>query len=891
MNKFTLQLIKGLTGIDIEELESRIDSLQTKNQQLSFLIKDANREASYKRTQFIDLQKQLSLSEGKKEEQQIILTAQSQEINILQEDLMGLSKWVSKLQTEQQTDLQLHLHDKHRIKELEDKVKQLSNQLQGLQQHELEVQKKSSQLSKQVEQLQAEYLLLKDEKENLTNNYTHTASIQDELKQTLQTTERKNKELNNALTELQKELKQIKDEKEEALHMMQLLSESNREEKENHVKEMQQIKVQLSSATDKQTLLQEEIHKWQSKYDYLQQDLAKTEKEKEEQNCAFTTLQEDLKQTIEKKEKTLNAVQSLLENSREEKDRHTEEIRLLKENLLKQTKENDRIAKEMEQMKIQLSLATDKQTLLQEEANEWQSKHDRLQQDLTQTAKEKEEQNRAFTTLQEELKQTIEKKEKTLNAVQSLLENSREEKDRHTEEIRLLQENLLKQTKENDRIAKEMEQMKIQLSLATDKQTLLQEEANEWQSKYDRLQQDLAQTKKEKEELIHTLSKLKEEQTKAPQKETQHSLQEVQSKENGTSVDIEINKEEVTTAVSTSNSIEISAGQRERQEIFHEKQIASEKGSQSTLSDGNHDLLQAYQTMKTELEKSSLHYPYTRITTHPNGCQYIYDSQSLHLKTELFTWGIEGKEVILDEPYFITHDEIERIEGLETPFLTENLVCDFSNEGNGDKVAETLLMGICCYHPLHITYRDKNGRISERNLYWICFQSTKRDKIDLPYENLFNEMMNGEIDSEHISAMHSHHQEPKIFIINQIQSIQVFDAFVTTEKGIKAQIDGLYTSVLTRQPEAAEMIYQCLPTQFKQLPSVISRRAHYEMLTGNYEKAMELYLSIAPDTFINEQSTWQQANGRDFEEFIQQEIESESFEQLKEALREEGWEI
>ena len=52
------------------------------------------------------------------------------------------------------------------------------------------------------------------------------------------------------------------------------------------------------------------------------------------------------------------------------------------------------------------------------------------------------------------------------------------------------------------------------------------------------------------------------------------------------------------------------------------------------------------------------------------------------------------------------------------------------------------------------------------------------------------------------------------------------------------------------------MIYKCLPEQFKKLPAVISYRAHYWMLEGDYQKAMKLYLSFAPDTEVEKGKTW-----------------------------------
>ena len=63
MGKFTFHLIKKLTGIDIEQLQNDNEALLIKNQQLSFEVKDANKEATYKRTQLTETQEELSLAQ------------------------------------------------------------------------------------------------------------------------------------------------------------------------------------------------------------------------------------------------------------------------------------------------------------------------------------------------------------------------------------------------------------------------------------------------------------------------------------------------------------------------------------------------------------------------------------------------------------------------------------------------------------------------------------------------------------------------------------------------------------------------------------------------------------------------------------------------------------
>ena len=405
--------------------------------------------------------------------------------------------------------------------------------------------------------------------------------------------------------------------------------------------------------------------------------------------------------------------------------------------------------------------------------------------------------------------------------------------------------------KSSQDLAKNYTALQRELSKTQEKLDAIQSENSTLKANLSELQKKMHLLLEEKEQLIH-----EKEQMQTPQPESDKEEQPLPQPEN----------EKVTAEPETP--------QKEEEQQPHSS-----------------DILEAYQEMKARLEESTLHYPYTRITSETNGCQYIYESRTLQLKAELFIWGVEGKEVVLEENHFIPYNEIAKIEGLETPFATDVMTCDFSEEGNGEEVAEALLMAICCYHPIHITYRDKNGRISERNLYWICFQPQGISSVRLPYEKIFRDMFDGEIDTDHIMAMCAHTPVPRIFIINQILSIQIYDAFVTTRKGIDTQIDGMYYAVLASQSEAADMIYKCLPEQFKKLPAVISYRAHYWMLEGDYQKAMKLYLSFAPDTEVEKGKTWAAMNIANFDKFIDNDVEAERFLQLKEALKEEGWPI
>ena len=474
-----------------------------------------------------------------------------------------------------------------------------------------------------------------------------------------------------------------------------------------------------------------------------------------------------------------------------------------------------------------------------------------LEAKLTEAEKQKETIAASKKELEARLTEA-EKQKETIAASKKELEEKLAEVEKQKEILEANKKELEEQSEKSSQdLAKNYTALQRELSETQEKLDAIQSENSTLKSNLSELQKKMHLLLEEKEQLIH-----EKEQMQTPQPESDKEEQPLPQPEN----------EKVTAEPETP--------QKEEEQQSHSS-----------------DILEAYQEMKARLEESTLHYPYTRITSETNGCQYIYESRTLQLKAELFIWGVEGKEVVLEENHFIPYNEIAKIEGLETPFATDVMTCDFSEEGNGEEVAEALLMAICCYHPIHITYRDKNGRISERNLYWICFQPQGISSVRLPYEKIFRDMFDGEIDTDHIMAMCAHTPVPRIFIINQILSIQIYDAFVTTRKGIDTQIDGMYYAVLASQSEAADMIYKCLPEQFKKLPAVISYRAHYWMLEGDYQKAMKLYLSFAPDTEVEKGKTWAAMNIANFDKFIDNDVEADKFLQLKEALKEEGWPI
>ena len=618
-----------------------------------------------------------------------------------------------------------------------------------------------------------------------------------------------------------------------------------------------EVKDANKEATYKRTQLtetQEELSLAQTELTQLQTSIAEHQKEISHLQTEISRLQSDKATGLEK-----------MQYSEQEIVSRDNDIQQLKNQLADSERQKEVLATDKKELEAKLTEAEKQKETITASKKELEEKlteagkqietiaasKKELEEKLTEAEKQKETITASKKELEARLTEAAKQKE-TITASKKELEEKLAEVEKQKEILEANKKELEEQSEKSSQdLAKNYTALQRELSETQEKLDAIQSENSTLKANLSELQKKMHLLLEEKEQLIHE-------------------------------------KEQMQTAQPESDKEEQPLPQPENEKVTAEPKTPQKEEEQQPHSS---DILEAYQEMKARLEESTLHYPYTRITSETNGCQYIYESRTLQLKAELFIWGVEGKEVVLEENHFIPYNEIAKIEGLETPFATDVMTCDFSEEGNGEEVTEALLMAICCYHPIHITYRDKNGRISERNLYWICFQPQGISSVRLPYEKIFRDMFDGEIDTDHIMAMCAHTPVPRIFIINQILSIQIYDAFVTTRKGIDTQIDGMYYAVLASQSEAADMIYKCLPEQFKKLPAVISYRAHYWMLEGNYQKAMKLYLSFAPDTEVEKGKTWAAMNIANFDKFIDNDVEAERFLQLKEALKEEGWPI
>ncbi len=694
----------------------------------------------------------------------------------------------------------------------------------------------------------------------------------------------------------------VKDANKEAAYKRTQLSEAQ-EELTKTQEELTKTQEELTQSQAAVTELQKNISNLQEEITRLQSGVTDLQKAKEaecdslqQSNEQLANLKLQNEALLKEKEDAENHIKELEAEAKKLSDQLTAlNAELVKANQLQK--------QQAEEAQKALAEAESKFSELQNSYSESQNSYSQLQKEKAEAeananAKLDDLQN-AFQQLQADKAEAEANAQKQLQELQTTyqqLQNDNTAKSEENQSLKQQAEDMQKVLTEVEGKLSELQAGKeeaeadrqaviAQLAELQRENAMLKEQLAAKEEEAERLQEEASPTETEEEE--------KEEEAVAPEKESEEETtteteepeeEETEGKEETAAAEEEAEKE---TEEPEQKEEEIAEQPKQEEPEPQPEKPAEQPKPKEEPAEHPTDIVEAYQEMKAKLEEATLKFPYTRITCAPDSRQYIYDSHTLGLKAELFVWGIEGKEMILDEYHFIPYDEIDQIEGLDTIYSTEQITN--SVEDDVTTIAETLLAAICASRPVHVTYRDKNGRISEKNLYWLCFQPADKRIIRLPYDNMFDDMFEEKIDPEHIVAMSAHNGEPRIFIISQILSIQVFDCFFSNTRGVKTITEAMRTAIRHEQPEAAEVIYNTLPDKLKETPKVVSSLANTYLLQGEYEKAVKLYLSLSPDQKVEGRTGWADYNLREFDELIRRGIEPEAFMQLKEALKEEGW--
>lgn len=276
---------------------------------------------------------------------------------------------------------------------------------------------------------------------------------------------------------------------------------------------------------------------------------------------------------------------------------------------------------------------------------------------------------------------------------------------------------------------------------------------------------------------------------------------------------------------------------------------------------------------------------YVQVTCEPFMSQSLMRTDSLIFKNG----RLHGFDCVLNEQYAVAESDIAKIEPIKSPYYDEAEKFTPEIPEELEALQTKLADAIMNYRPVEIEYVDNNGVIRHFNLYWICYLPLNDESKILPNENLFQSLLNDEINPEYIVAVCAKGMSPQTFELSRIRSVRQFNAFVTNEAGIKALASGLYFAVIDEQVALAEMIYANMPSKFRDDPYVVSNYAHCCVLKGDIQKATKLYLSIEPDEEVDGRRTWKEVLEDDFEDFVNRGIEVDNFVKVVQNLSANGW--
>lgn len=614
-------------------------------------------------------------------------------------------------------------------------------------------------LSELLRSTSREYNALNDKykkkKESLSNEYGVVSDELNELKGKYEALVMEKENLENTLKEnsekFKKETDRVSLESEKMsgeIESLQKVIEGLNAEKDTLEKEKETLcKEKETLGTEKENLAKEleslnELHK----------------AEKENHNSEYELVADELKALKEKYEALVKEKEELEKSAKENSEKHKEETSKI-------SFESEKMSGEIENLqKVIEGLNAEKDALIKEKEN-LRNENETLLQEKNALSNEKENLDKK--------NEELGKKNETLNKEKEVLSKEKEALNKEKENL----------CKELETLSKELDSLKE--SHKAEKESLSNElkSANELHiAEKDNLNKEIKSREKE-------IASLKE-------------LYNKEKKENTTL------SEKVKTLESEIANISLTAQTTEEVPPVNEEKNEVLPTAETSIDKKSDDITDDEEAMKEKMQKEIVSltqkYDYIRVTT-TIGNQYIYQSRHFQLRTGLFDWGIEGKEIITDEILYLENSAVTKMEGLDSPFDGEEIICNMEDEDSASAVADSLLMAICTYQPIQVNYHDKNGRTTLKNLYHVTFKPLA-NKFSLPYKNLFRDMLDEKIDAEQLSALCPHNPEPRNFAIPQIQTLRRFNAFFTTKEGIETMKEGIKLAQDAEQTELAEVL-------------------------------------------------------------------------------------
>lgn len=626
---------------------------------------------------------------------------------------------------------------------------------------------------------------------------------------------KKKESLSNEYGVVSDELNELKEKYEALVMEKDNLENAIKENSEKFKEETDKVSLESEKMSGEIENLQKVIERLNAEKDILEKEKETLCKEKETLGTEKENLAKEL-ETISKEKETLsNEMDAISNELKSNKERHLSEKESLNKELESlhelhqaekenQNSEYELVADELKTLKEKYETLVKEKEELEKSAKENSEKHkeetSKISFESEKMSGEIENLQKVIAGLNTEKEALIKEKENLCNEKESLLQeknalgNEKENLDKKNEELGKENDTLNKEkevlSKEKENLCKELETLSKDLdslkeSHKAEKESLSNElkSANKLHiAEKDNLNKEIESREKEIASLKELYNKEKEENN--------------------------ILSEKVKTLESEITNISLTAQTTEEVPPVNEEENEVLPAAETSIDKESDDITDDEEAMKEKMQKEIVSltqkYDYIRVTT-TIGNQYIYQSRHFQLRTGLFDWGIEGKEIITDEILYLENSAVTKMEGLDSPFDGEEIICNMEDEDSASAVADSLLMAICTYQPIQVNYHDKNGRTTLKNLYHVTFKPLA-NKFSLPYKNLFRDMLDEKIDAEQLSALCPHNPEPRNFAIPQIQTLRRFNAFFTTKEGIETMKEGIKLAQDAEQTELAEVL-------------------------------------------------------------------------------------
>ena len=304
------------------------------------------------------------------------------------------------------------------------------------------------------------------------------------------------------------------------------------------------------------------------------------------------------------------------------------------------------------------------------------------------------------------------------------------------------------------------------------------------------------------------------------------------------------------------------------QEALQEEQSDNESESPEQLPDIT-ILTDPSAEFQKRLAKMEGH-PYTKVTLRTNDYDYLFVTGSAKEEQQDYERGWTITDIIEQKKVFIPFAEVAQITGLDSLWLHPELVIgeDFSME-DWEALCAQIKEAAYGTHPVHLQQLSKEGESLELDVlflsHWLTQDGTEQP---IPSEQAAAWLFGTSYlrsDLQDFAGWSLQEKATRVFSAYQIKRFSLYNCH---KPGSDYGANDLWSCLEAGLPQVAKQLYAIFTPEKQEQPDVRCNYAHACLLTGETEKAMELYLSINKKQIVDpaEGYTWQTVISTDLDQ-------------------------